>query len=165
MTQHSGRAGLVLGHEGVGDALHAVHGADEGDRGAPADHQAEMSGVLGQLVGVVRVTEVLDGVVQHDVQQRIKPLQSPTGLTAPGKLDSDLLVNKPEEEGEIKSLYYDESDFLHKNICQSIQSRTPPTYLLRSRMDSFFFLSPPSPDLLGADMIFLDLLSEIIALI
>ena len=70
-----------------------------------------------------------------------------------------------QEEEEIKSLYYDESDFLHKNICQSIQSRTPPSYLLRSRMDSFFFLSPPSPDLLGADMIFLDLLSEIIALI
>ena len=37
-TQNSGRARLVLGHEGVGDALHAVHGADEGDRGAPADH-------------------------------------------------------------------------------------------------------------------------------
>ena len=101
----AGQAGLVLGHEGVGDALHAVHGADEGDRSAPADHQAEMSGVLGQLVGVVRVTEVLDGVVQHDVQQGVEPLQSPTGLTAPGKLDSDLLVNKPEEEGEIRSLF------------------------------------------------------------
>ena len=31
-------------------------------------------------------------------------------------------------------------------------------------MDSFFFLSPPSPDLLGADMIFLGLFSEINAL-
>merc|ERR1719336_1966453 len=37
-------------------------------------------------------------------------------------------------------------------ICLSIN-------LLSSRIDSFFFLSPPSPDLLGADMTFLDLLS------
>ena len=99
-TQDSGQAELVLGHEGVGNALHPVHGADEGDRGAPADHQAEMPGVLGELVGVVRVTEILDGVVQHDVEERIKPLQSPTGLATPGKLDSDLLVNKPEEEAD-----------------------------------------------------------------
>ena len=99
-TQHNGQAGLVLGHEGVGNALHAIHGTDEGDGGAPADHETEMSGVLGQLVRVVRITEILDGVIQHDVEERIKPLQSPTGLTASGKLDSDLLVNKPEEEGD-----------------------------------------------------------------
>ena len=97
-TEATGQAGLVLGHEGVGDALHAVHGTDEGDGGAPADDQAEMSGVLGQLVRVVRVPEVLDGVVQHDVEERIKPLQSPAGLPASGKLDSDLFVNKPEKE-------------------------------------------------------------------
>ena len=94
------KGALVLGHEGVGDALHAVHGTDEGDGGAPADDQAEVPRVLGQLVGIVRVTEVLDGVVQHDVEERIKPLQSSTGLAAPGKLDSDLLVDKPEEDAD-----------------------------------------------------------------
>ena len=49
-TEATGQAGLVLGHEGVGDALHAVHGTDEGDGGAPADDQAEMSGVLGHCL-------------------------------------------------------------------------------------------------------------------
>ena len=84
---------LVLGHEGVGDALHAVHGAD---------HQAEMSRILGQLVRIVRVPEVLYGVVQHDVEQGVETLQSPTGLPPPSKLDSDLLVNEP--EGRISGL-------------------------------------------------------------
>ena len=90
------KVALVLGHEGVGDALHAVHGADEGDGSAPTDHQAEMSRILGQLVRIVRVPEVLYGVVQHDVEQGVETLQSPTGLPPPSKLDSDLLVNEPE---------------------------------------------------------------------
>ena len=93
---------LLLGHEGVGDALHAVHGADEGDGSAPTDHQAEMSRILGQLVRIVRVPEVLYGVVQHNVQQGVETLQSPTGLPPPSKLDSDLLVNEP--EGRISGL-------------------------------------------------------------
>ena len=63
-----------------------------------------MPRVLGQLVGIVRVTEVLDGVVQHDVQEGIKPLQGPAGLSASGKLDSDLLVDKPEEETDFSSM-------------------------------------------------------------
>ena len=82
----------------VCDALHPVHRADEGDGSASTDNEAEVPGVLGQLVRVVRVPEVLDGVVQHDVEERIEPLQSPAGLPASGKLDSDLFVNKPEEE-------------------------------------------------------------------
>ena len=44
---HDGDTGqLLLGHEGVGDALHAVHGADEGDGRAAAHHQAQGAGVL-----------------------------------------------------------------------------------------------------------------------
>ena len=84
-TQHNDQAGLVLGHERVGNALHAVHGTDESDCGAPADHEAEMSGVLGQLVRVVRVAEILDGVVQHHVQQGVEPLECAAALPAPGE--------------------------------------------------------------------------------
>ena len=73
-----------------------------------------MPRVLGQLVRVVRVAEILDGVVQHNVQKRVKSLECPATLPAPGELDPDLLVDKPAE----------------------------------LRIDSFFFLSWPSPALL-----------------
>ena len=127
---------LLLRHEGVSNALHAVHGADEGDGSASAHHQAQVSGVLGQLVWVVRVPEILDGVVQDNVEQGIEPLQSPTGLPASSKLDTDLLVYEPEWEVS------------HLSYCQIVDK----IYLLRSRIDSFFFLSPPSTVLLGADI-------------
>ena len=85
----------VLLHEWVGNALHAVHGADEGDCGAPADHQPQWPGVWGQLVWVVRVPHVLNAVVQHDVEEGVVPLEYPTALPSPGELDPDLLVNEP----------------------------------------------------------------------
>ena len=62
MTQY-----LFLLNKRVCNALHAVHWADEGDGGAPAHHEPQVPRVLGQLVRVVRVAEILDGVVQHNV--------------------------------------------------------------------------------------------------
>ena len=84
-------------NERVCDALHAVHGADEGDGSVPTHHESQVPRVLGQLVRVVRVEEILDGVVQHDVQQRIKPLECSATLPASGELDPDLLVDEPAE--------------------------------------------------------------------
>ena len=55
-----------------------------------------MSGVLGQLVWVIWVPEILDGVVQDDVEQGIEPLESPARLSSSSKLDTDLLVYEPE---------------------------------------------------------------------
>ena len=46
MIHDSDTGQLLLGHEGVCDALHAVHGADEGDGRAAAHHQAQGAGVL-----------------------------------------------------------------------------------------------------------------------
>ena len=97
-----------------------------------------MSSVRGQLVRVVRVPQILDGVVQNDVQQRVEPLESPAGLPATGKLYTDLLVNEPGQ-----------------NIVTGIILQS--SHLFRSKIDSFFFLSPPpSAALLGADMVGLD---------
>ena len=50
---------LFLRHEGVGDALHPVHGADEGDGRAATHHEPQGPRVLGQLVRVVRVPEII----------------------------------------------------------------------------------------------------------
>lgn len=47
--------GVLLLDEGVGDGLHAVLRADEHHGGAPAHHQAQLAGVLCELVLVVRV--------------------------------------------------------------------------------------------------------------
>ena len=41
---------LVLLHEGVGDGLHPVHGADEDHGGAAAHDQTQRPVVVGQLV-------------------------------------------------------------------------------------------------------------------
>lgn len=47
-----------------------------------------MSRFLRQLV-IVRVTQELDRVVQHQVEQRIVPLEDTRGFPAAGKLDPD----------------------------------------------------------------------------
>ena len=82
-------------HERVGDGFHAVHGADESDGGAAADHEPQLPRVRGEAVRVVRVPQVLDAVVQHDVQQRVIALQNTAALPPPGELYPDLLVDEP----------------------------------------------------------------------
>lgn len=49
-----------------------------------------MSRFLRQLV-IVRVTQELDRVVQHQVEQRIVPLEDTRGFPTAGKLDPDRL--------------------------------------------------------------------------
>lgn len=50
-----------------------------------------MSRFLCQLV-IVRVAQELDRVVQHQVEQRIVPLEDTRGFPAAGKLDPDRLL-------------------------------------------------------------------------
>ena len=63
---------LFLLDERVGNGLHAVEGANDDDGRTPADYEAELPGVLRQLVGVVGVSQVLDGVVQDEVEKWIE---------------------------------------------------------------------------------------------
>lgn len=56
---------VLLLDEGVGDGLHAVLRADEHHGGAPAHHQAQLPGVLCELVLVVRVCEERGGGVSE----------------------------------------------------------------------------------------------------
>lgn len=72
---------VLLLDEGVGDGLHAVLRADEHHGGAPAHHQAQLPGVLCELVLVVRVSHVFDGAIQHEVEEWVKPFQDSTGLS------------------------------------------------------------------------------------
>jgi hypothetical protein len=53
--------------EGIGNGLHAVQWADDNDGRPSADDEPELPGVLGELIGVVRVSQVLDGVVLDSV--------------------------------------------------------------------------------------------------
>ena len=50
---------LFLRHEGVCNALHPVHGTDEGDGRAATHHEPQGPRVLRQLVRVVRVPEIV----------------------------------------------------------------------------------------------------------
>lgn len=73
--------GILLLDEGVGDGLHAILRADEHHRSAPAHHQAQLPRVLCELVLIVGVSHVLDGAIQHEVEQRVEPFQDSTGLS------------------------------------------------------------------------------------
>ena len=66
----------------AGDGFHAVLRADEQHGGAPSHHQAQLPGVLCELVLVVRVSHALDGAAQHEAEQRVKPFQDSTGFSA-----------------------------------------------------------------------------------
>jgi len=50
-------SGLLL-HEGVGDGLHALRGADEDNGGAAAHHQTQVARVFRQLQGVVGICKM-----------------------------------------------------------------------------------------------------------
>ena len=67
---------------------------------APTHHEPQVPRVPGQLVMVVRVAEMPDGIVQHDVQQRIKPLACSATLPAFGELEVYLNVRGVHEGGE-----------------------------------------------------------------
>ena len=90
---------ILLLNKRVCDVVHAVHGTDEVDGGASThhEHEPQVPRVPGQLVRVVRVAEMLDGIVQHGFQQWVKPLECPATLPASGELDPDLLVDEPAE--------------------------------------------------------------------
>ena len=60
---------VLLLHEGVGDGLHAVLWADEHHRGATTYDKPQLPSVLRQLVLVIRVSHVLHGPIQHQVEQ------------------------------------------------------------------------------------------------
>ena len=125
----------VLLNKWVSDTLHAIHGADECDSGAPAHHQAQRSGIHGQLVWVIRISQILNTVIKHNVEQRIITLQHPTALPPPCKLHSDLLVNEPAQIQDRLLQYQSNNTILHNT-------------------SSTFFLFSPSPCLAGAaDMI------------
>ena len=78
--------------EGVLDLLHAIHRSDETDLSAATDHQAELPRLVGEAVGVLRVPEVLDAVVQDEVVQLVEALPHPVHLAATLEPHLDLLV-------------------------------------------------------------------------
>ena len=73
---------LFLLDERIGDGLHAVEWANDDDGRTSADDEPESPGVLGQLVGVVGVAQVLDGVVQDEVEKWVEAFQDSAGFAA-----------------------------------------------------------------------------------
>ncbi len=78
--------------EGIGNGLHAVQWADDNDGRPSADDEPELPGVLGELIGVVRVSQVLDGVVLDSVTKLFHSL----GMLKGGKyhFTVDLLFDR-----------------------------------------------------------------------
>lgn len=84
---------LLLRYERIGNGFDAVLRTDQHQRCATADNQTETSRrVLGQFVRLVRVSQVLYCVVQHQIKQRIVTLQYARRLAPSCELDADLLL-------------------------------------------------------------------------
>ena len=80
--------------EGVGNGFHAILWADNDDSGSAADHESEGARVVRQLERVVRVTQVLDRVVEDDVEEGIVALEDPGDLTSSLELDANRLLQE-----------------------------------------------------------------------
>merc|ERR1719215_2232302 len=85
------------GGERIGNLLCTVCGADEHDRCAARYHQAEVARLVRDLVGVLRVAEVLLHIIEHEVRNGIMAFEDSLDLSASRELHFDRLVEIPLE--------------------------------------------------------------------
>jgi len=79
-------------NERVGNLLMAIHRRNNQNSRATADHQSQGPRFLRKPERIIRITQELGGVIEHQVQERIIAFQNAAGFTASLKLDANRLV-------------------------------------------------------------------------
>src|SRR5690242_10494268 len=89
---------VLLGlHERVRNLLPALSRTDDDDGIAAGDDQAEVARLARHLERVVRIAQVLDAVVEHEVDERVVALEHARTLAPALELHTHILVEVARE--------------------------------------------------------------------